>query len=107
MSAFSVDPFCSTASQRPRRPAVDRACYRAAIVAAWAVFRPHISLSFFGAPYYRRFAQNRQVRAFIKGVTVAAVGAIAGAAYILARRSLIDVPTILIGIIPLFVLMTI
>jgi chromate transporter len=34
------------------------------------------------------------------------VGAIAGAAYILARRSLIDVPTVLIGIVTLAVLMS-
>jgi chromate transporter len=60
----------------------------------------------FGAPYYRRFAQNRQVKAFVQGVTAAAVGAIAGAAYILARRSLIDVPTVLIGIVTLTVLMS-
>jgi chromate transporter len=59
----------------------------------------------FGAPYYRRFAQNRQVKAFVQGVTAAAVGAIAGAAYILARRALIDVPTVLIGIVTLTVLM--
>src|SRR5207245_2063529 len=59
----------------------------------------------FGAPYYRRFAQNRQVKAFVQGVTAAAVGAIAGAAYILARRSLIDVPTVIIGVVTLAILM--
>jgi hypothetical protein len=37
------------------------------------------------APYYRRFASNPQVKAFVEGVTAAAVGAIAGAAFILAR----------------------
>src|SRR5438128_2141872 len=57
------------------------------------------------APYYRRFAQNRQVKAFVQGVTAAAVGAIAGAAYILARRSLVDLPTVLIGLITLAILM--
>jgi Chromate transporter. len=46
------------------------------------------------------------VFAFAQGVTAAAVGAIAGAAYILARRSLIDVPTVLIGIVTLTVLMS-
>src|SRR5206468_381789 len=56
------------------------------------------------APYYRRFAQNRQVKAFVQGVTAAAVGAIAGAAYILARRSLVDLPTVLIGLITLTIL---
>jgi chromate transporter len=42
------------------------------------------------APYYRRFAGNPQVKAFVQEVTAAAVGAIAGAVVILARRSLID-----------------
>jgi chromate transporter len=37
-------------------------------------------------------------------VTAAAVGAIAGAAYILARRSLIDVTTVLIAIVTFVVL---
>ncbi|HEX3105181.1 MAG TPA: chromate transporter [Terriglobales bacterium] len=77
-----------------------------ALAAAWAVFAPPYFIVIFGAPYYRRFAQNRQVKAFVQGVTAAAVGAIAGAAYILARRSLIDVPTLLIGIVTFTVLMS-
>jgi len=76
-----------------------------AVVAAFAVFAPPYLIILFGAPYYRRFAQNRQVKAFVQGVTAAAVGAIAGAAYILARRSLIDIPTLAIGIVTLTVLM--
>jgi len=76
-----------------------------AVLAAFAVFAPPYLIILFGAPYYRRFAQNRQVKAFVQGVTAAAVGAIAGAAYILARRSLVDVPTMIIGITTLTVLM--
>jgi chromate transporter len=76
-----------------------------AIVAAAAVFAPPYLIVLFGAPYYRRFAQNRQVKAFVQGVTAAAVGAIAGAAYILARRSLVDTPTIIIGTVVLVLLM--
>lgn len=60
----------------------------------------------FGAPYDRHFAQNRQVKAFVHGITAAAVAAIAGAAYILARRSLIDVPTVVIRVAKLMVLMS-
>jgi len=41
----------------------------------------------------------------VQGVTAAAVGAIAGAAYILARRSLVDIPTVTIGALALCVLM--
>jgi chromate transporter len=77
-----------------------------AVAAAWAVFAPPYFIVLFGAPYYRRFAQNRQVKAFVQGVTSAAVGAIVGAAYILARRSLVDVPTVAIGIVTLTVLLS-
>jgi chromate transporter len=70
-----------------------------ATLAALAVFAPPYLLVLAGAPYYRRFAQNRQVRAFVAGVTAAAVGAIAGAAFILGRRSLVDMPTISIAIV--------
>ena len=76
-----------------------------ALVAGGAVFAPPYFIVLFGAPYYRRFAQNPRVKAFVQGVTAAAVGAIAGAAYILARRSLIDLPTVLIGLITLTILM--
>jgi chromate transporter len=76
-----------------------------ALAAAWAVFAPPYFIVLFGAPYYRRFAQNRQVKAFVQGVTAAAVGAIAGAAYILARRSLVDIATVTIAVVTLTVLM--
>jgi len=68
-----------------------------AVAAAFAVFAPPYFFVLIGAPYYRRFANVPQVKAFVQGVTAAAVGAIAGAAYILARRSLIDLPTLLIA----------
>src|SRR5207245_934771 len=76
-----------------------------AAIAACAVFAPPYLIVLFAAPYYRRFAQNRQVKAFVQGVTAAAVGAIAGAAYILARRSLVDATTVLIGLTTLVILM--
>ena len=69
-----------------------------AVVAAFAVFAPPYFFVLVGAPYYRRFADVPQVKAFVQGVTAAAVGAIAGAAYLLARRSLVDLPTVLIAL---------
>src|SRR5712692_4139198 len=69
-----------------------------AILAALAVFVPPYLIVITGAPYYRRFAKNLQVKAFVQGVTAAAVGAIAGAAFILGRRSLIDLPTASIAV---------
>src|SRR3989454_2111183 len=76
-----------------------------AVVAGLAVFAPPYFIVLVGAPYYRRFAQNPQVKAFVQGVTAAAVGAIAGAVYILARRSLVDTATVIIGVTTLAILM--
>jgi chromate transporter len=75
-----------------------------ATLAAIAVFAPPYFFVLLGAPYYRRIAKNPQVKAFVQGVTAAAVGAIAGAAYILARRSLVDWPTVLIAIVTFAIL---
>jgi chromate transporter len=69
-----------------------------ATLAAIAVFVPPYLIVIAGAPYYRRFAKNLQVKAFVQGVTAAAVGAIAGAAFILGRRSLVDVSTVSIAV---------
>jgi len=76
-----------------------------AFAAVFAVFLPPYLLVIFVAPYYRRFSQNRQVKAFVQGVTAAAVGAIAGATVILSRRALMDVPTVLIAVITFGVLL--
>ena len=67
------------------------------VAAAIAVFAPPYFFVLLGAPYYRQFASTPRIKAFVGGVTAAAVGAIAGAAYILARRSLIDLSTLLIA----------
>src|SRR5207245_84671 len=74
------------------------------VLAAVAVFAPPYALVIVGAPYYRRFAQNAHVKAFVQGVTAAAVGAISGAAIVLGRRALIDIPTALIAVATLAVL---
>ena len=57
------------------------------------------------APSYKRWAKNPQLNAFVRGVTAAATGAIAGAVVVLARRSIYDLPTVLIGVLSLAVLM--
>ncbi len=76
-----------------------------ATLAAIGVFLPVYLVVVLVAPHFHRVANNRRVRAFVDGVTAAATGAIAGAAVILARRSLVDVPTILIAIGTLLILL--
>ena len=62
-----------------------------ATVAAAGVFLPVYLFVILPAPYFRRFARNPQVHAFVDGVTAAATGAIAGAAFVLGRRAITDV----------------
>jgi chromate transporter len=67
-----------------------------AICAAIGVFLPCYLFVIVPAPYFRRIARNRQIKVFVDGVTAAATGAIAGAAFVLGRRAVIDIPTLLI-----------
>jgi chromate transporter len=65
--------------------------------AALGVFLPCYLFVIVPAPYFRRFADNPRVRAFVDGVTAAATGAIAGAAFVLGRRALVDLKTVAIA----------
>ena len=69
-----------------------------ATVAAIGVFLPCYLFVVIPAPYFRHIAKNRQVKAFVDGVTAAATGAIGGAAFVLGRRAIIDIPTALIAL---------
>jgi chromate transporter len=62
------------------------------VVAALAVFLPCYMLVILLAPWYRHFAKNEQIKAFVKGITAMVIGAIAGAAIILARRAILPTP---------------
>jgi chromate transporter len=69
-----------------------------ATVAAIGVFLPCYLFVVIPAPYFRHIARNRQVKAFVDGVTAAPTGAIAGAAFVLGRRAIIDIPKALIAL---------
>jgi len=75
-----------------------------ATAAALGIFLPVYLIVVVLAPSYKRWAKNPQLNAFVRGVTAAATGAIAGAVVVLARRSVYDVPTIAITIVTLAVL---
>src|SRR3989441_3030829 len=76
-----------------------------ATLAAIGVFLPVYLVVVLAAPHFNRVAKNKQVKAFVDGVTAAATGAISGAAVILGRRSLLDLPTILIALATLALLL--
>ncbi len=75
-----------------------------ATAAALGIFLPVYLVVVLLAPSYKRWAKNPQLNAFVRGVTAAATGAIAGAVIVLARRSVYDLPTILICAVSLAVL---
>jgi len=76
-----------------------------ATVASLGVFLPVYLFVVIPAPYFRRFAENRQVHAFVDGVTAAATGAIAGAAFVLGRRALFDAGTVAICLLTLLLVL--
>jgi chromate transporter len=76
-----------------------------AVAAALGVFLPVYLLIVVFGPQYKKFSGNPQLRAFVQGVTAAATGAIAGAVVVLARRSITDIPTVVIAAVSLALLL--
>jgi chromate transporter len=76
-----------------------------AVAASIGVFLPCFLIVVLAAPHYRRIASQGRVKAFVDGVTAGAVGAISGAVIVLARRSLVDVPAIVIALATLGILL--
>ena len=70
-----------------------------AIISAAGVFLPPFAVVILLAPSVRRWSKDARVKAFVAGVTAAAAGAIGGAAFVLARRSIVDIPTAAIALI--------
>jgi chromate transporter len=75
-----------------------------ASAASLGVFLPCYLFVVVPAPYFHRIANNPSIKAFVDGVSAAAAGAIGGAAIVLGRRAIIDVPTIGIAVATLLVL---
>jgi chromate transporter len=66
--------------------------------AALGVFLPVYLLVVIPAPYFRRHRSQPTVKAFVNGVSAAATGAIAGAAYVLGSRAVTDVVTAAVAV---------
>ncbi len=75
-----------------------------AVLAAVGVFLPVYLFVVIPSPWFKKHAKNVQLNAFVKGVTAAATGAIAGACVVLARRAIMDIPTALIALVTVVVL---
>lgn len=75
-----------------------------ATLAALATFLPCYLLTVLPAPYFKKYGKRPGLVAFVDGVTTAAIGAIAGAVIVLARRSISDLPTALLAVSTLVIL---
>jgi chromate transporter len=76
-------------------------------VAALGTFAPCYLFVIIPAPYFRRYAKNVYVHTFVAGVTAAATGAIAGAAFVLGKRAIIDITTAVVAIVTLAILLNV
>jgi chromate transporter len=76
-----------------------------ACVAALATFLPCYLFTIIPAPYFKKYGKHPGIKAFVDGVTAAAIGAIAGAVLVLAKRQLTDVISVAIAIVTIGVLL--
>lgn len=75
--------------------------FSGATVAALGMFLPTYVLTVVPLPWFRRYRDQAQLRAFVAGATAAATGAIAGAVVVLGQRAITDVPTVLVAVVSL------
>jgi len=75
-----------------------------AVVAGIGVFLPVYFFVVIPYPWFDRWSSNPQVKAFVKGVTAAAAGAIAGACFVLGSRAIFDWPTAALAVAALLLL---
>jgi len=73
-------------------------------IAAAATFFPCYLFTVLPAPYFRKYGKHPGIKAFVDGVTAAAIGAISGAVIVLGKRSLTDSYTVGIAIMTIMVL---
>jgi chromate transporter len=76
-----------------------------ACVAALATFLPCYLFTVIPAPYFRKYGKNRSIKAIVDGITAAAVGAIAGAVIVLAKRQFTDMASIAIAAVTIIILL--
>lgn len=69
-----------------------------AAVAAIGTFLPCYLFTVIPAPYFKKYGRLPGVKAFVDGITAAAVGAIAGSVIVIAKRSIVDLPTLLVAL---------
>ena len=72
--------------------------FTGACIAALATFLPCYLFTVIPAPYFKKIAQNKSIKAFVDGITAGVIGALVGAVIVIAVRTIVDIPTALIAI---------
>jgi chromate transporter len=72
--------------------------FAGATTAAFATFIPCYLFTVIPAPYFKRYGKLPGIVAFVDGITAAAIGAITGSVVVLARRSVVDIPTAIMAL---------
>src|SRR5438552_11223760 len=78
--------------------------FAGACVAALGTFLPCYAFVVVAAPAFRKYGKRPAIAAFVQGVTAAAIGAITGAVVVLGRRTVIDIPTLVLALVTLILL---
>ena len=76
-----------------------------ACIAALATFLPCYLFTILPAPYFKKYGKLPAIKAFVDGVTAAAIGAIAGAVLVLGKRQITDIPSAIIAILTIALLL--
>lgn len=76
-----------------------------ACIAALATFLPCYLFTVLPAPYFKKFGRHPAIKAFVDGVTAAAIGAIAGAVLVLGKRQITDITSAAIALVTVLVLL--
>jgi chromate transporter len=76
-----------------------------ACVAALATFLPCYLFTVIPAPYFKKYGKHSAIKAFVDGVTAAAIGAIAGAVLVLGKRQITDIISAAIAVITILILL--
>ena len=78
--------------------------FTGAAVAALATFIPCYLFTVIPAPYFKKYGKLPGVVAFVDGITAAAIGAITGSVIVIAKRSIVDIPSATICLITIALL---
>jgi len=79
--------------------------FTGACVAALATFLPCYLFTIIPAPYFKKYGKHPAIKAFVDGLTAAAIGAIGGAVLVLGKRQITDITSVVIAIITILILL--